>query len=70
LQFRFREFPRIEKHHSVAASEGAMLPKKCETTGSGDLFRARLDHIITPHCIKGLNLQQPDTAGEAARGNF
>jgi hypothetical protein len=31
---------------SVAASEGAMRPKKHETTGSGDLFRARLDQII------------------------
>jgi hypothetical protein len=30
----------------VAASEGAMRPKKHETTGSGDLFRARLDQII------------------------
>src|SRR5205807_1843857 len=38
--------PRIEKHDSVAASEGAMRPKKHETTGSGDLFRARLDQII------------------------
>src|SRR5882724_11672076 len=42
----FSRFPRIEKHDSVAASEGAMRPKKHETTGSGDLFRARLDQII------------------------
>src|SRR5436309_8383093 len=42
----FSGFPRIEKHDSVAASEGAMRPKKHETTGSGDLFRARLDQII------------------------
>src|SRR5262249_20022391 len=39
-------FPRIEKHASVAASEGAMRPKNHETTGSGDLFAARLDQII------------------------
>ena len=42
----FSQFPRIEKHDSVAASEGAMRPKKQETTGSADLFRARLDQII------------------------
>ena len=30
----------------MAASEGAMRPKKHETTGSGDLFRARLEQII------------------------
>jgi transposase, IS5 family len=29
-----------------AASEGTMRPKKHETTGSSDLFRARLDQII------------------------
>jgi IS5 family transposase len=33
-------------HDSLAASEGAMRPKKHETTGSVDLFRARLDQII------------------------
>src|SRR5205823_151100 len=33
-------------HDSLAASEGAMRPKKHETTGSADLFRARLDQII------------------------
>src|SRR3984893_1247588 len=42
----FSRFPRIEKHDSVAASEGVMRPKKHETTGSGDLFRARLHQII------------------------
>src|SRR5438309_3809554 len=42
----FSRFPRIEKHDSVAASEGAMRPKKHETTGSADLFRARLDQSI------------------------
>jgi IS5 family transposase len=32
---------------SVAVSEGdSMRPKKHETTGKGDLFRARLDQII------------------------
>ena len=30
----------------MAASEGTMRPKKHETRGSSDLFRARLDHII------------------------
>src|SRR5262245_2019222 len=29
-----------------AALEGAMRPRKHETTGEGDLFRARLDQII------------------------
>jgi IS5 family transposase len=33
-------------YDSVGASEGAMRPKKHETTGSGDLFRARLEQII------------------------
>jgi len=28
------------------ASEGTMRPKQHTTTGSGDLFRARLDQII------------------------
>ena len=31
---------------SVVASEGTMRPKQHETTGSGDLFRARLEQII------------------------
>ena len=31
---------------SVVASEGTMRPKKPETTGEGDLFRARLEQII------------------------
>src|SRR5262245_44118158 len=30
---------------SVAAAEGSMRPKKHEMTGSGDLFRARLEQI-------------------------
>ena len=46
LAISFSRFPRIEKHDSVAASEGAMRPKKHEMTGSADLFRARLDQII------------------------
>src|SRR2546430_5873191 len=47
LAISFSGFPRIEKRDSVAAvSEGAMRPKKHETTGSGDLFRAQLDQII------------------------
>src|SRR5437763_15103560 len=46
LAILFSGFPRIEKRDSVAVSEGAMRPKKHETTGSGDLFRAQLDQII------------------------
>src|SRR2546430_7547330 len=47
LAISFSGFPRMEKRDSVAAvSEGAMRPKKHETTGSGDLFRAQLDQII------------------------
>src|SRR5438270_3453294 len=47
IAISFSGFPRIEKRESVAAvSEGAMRPKKHETTGSGDLFRAQLDQII------------------------
>jgi IS5 family transposase len=41
--FRIR---RIASHDSVVASEVAMRPKKQRTTGSGNLFRARLDRII------------------------
>jgi IS5 family transposase len=36
----------LAKHDSLAAPEGTMRPKQHETTGSNDLFRARLDHII------------------------
>ncbi|WP_407186922.1 hypothetical protein [Bradyrhizobium centrosematis] len=32
--------------HDYVASEGAMRPKKQKATGSGDLFRLRLDQII------------------------
>jgi hypothetical protein len=39
-------FPRIGRRDSVGASKGTMRPKKHETTGSSDLFRARLDQII------------------------
>src|SRR5436305_6506667 len=46
LAISFSGFPRIEKRDSVAVSEGAMRPKKHETTGSGDLFRAQLNQII------------------------
>jgi hypothetical protein len=35
----------IEKRDSIAELERAMRPKKHETTGAGDLFRARLDQI-------------------------
>ena len=41
--FRIR---RIASHDSVVASEVAMRLKKQRTTGSGNLFRARLDRII------------------------
>ena len=30
----------------MVAAEGARRPNKLETTGEGDLFRARLDQII------------------------
>jgi transposase, IS5 family len=46
LQFSFSGFRRIASHDSVVASEVAMRPEKHRTTGSGDLFRARLDQII------------------------
>jgi transposase, IS5 family len=39
-------FPWAASHDSVVASEGTMRPKKPETTGEGDLFRARLEQII------------------------
>jgi hypothetical protein len=41
-----RTIVRFCNRDSVAAAEGSMRPKKHEVTGSGDLFRARLDHII------------------------
>jgi hypothetical protein len=34
------------KRDSVAASEGTLRPEQRQTTGSSDLFRARLDQII------------------------
>jgi len=46
LAISFSGFRRIASHDSVVASEVAMRPKKHRTTGSGDLFRARLDQII------------------------
>jgi hypothetical protein len=46
LQIHFWGFRRISKHDSVVASEGTMRPKQHQTTGSTDLFRARLDQII------------------------
>jgi IS5 family transposase len=46
LQFRFEDFLESARRDSVAASEGAMRPKKHETKGSGDLFRAQLEQII------------------------
>ena len=39
-------FWRIVGCDSLVASEGTMRPKKRQTTGEGDLFRARLDQII------------------------
>jgi hypothetical protein len=44
LQFRFK-IPRSEKLYSLSVSEAKMRPEK--TTGSNDLFRARLDPIIS-----------------------
>lgn len=41
----FSRFRRIASHDSVVALV-AMRPNKHRTTGSGDLFRARLDQII------------------------
>jgi IS5 family transposase len=46
LAISFLRFPFSAKHDSVAASEGTMRPKQHQTTGSNDLFRARLDQII------------------------
>jgi hypothetical protein len=46
LQFSFLGFRRIAKRDSIVALEGTMRPKKHNPTGSGDLFRARLDQII------------------------
>jgi transposase, IS5 family len=37
----------VAKRDSVAASEGMMRPNQRETSGSNDLFRARLERIIT-----------------------
>jgi transposase, IS5 family len=45
-QFQLSGFRRIASHDSVVASEVAIRPKKHRPTGSGDLFRARLDQII------------------------
>ena len=45
MQFAFW-IPSGPNSDSVAASEGTTRPKKHETTGEGDLFRARLDQII------------------------
>jgi len=49
-------FPPASIHDSLVASRrAAMRPKKTETTGSGDLFRARLDQIIDmKHELVGL----------------
>jgi IS5 family transposase len=46
LQFHFLDSLESASVIPSAASEGAMRPRKHETTGSGDLFRARLDQII------------------------
>jgi hypothetical protein len=50
LQIRFRLRFWIpftcEALFAPFASEGTMRPKKHQTTGSNDLFRARLDQII------------------------
>jgi hypothetical protein len=46
LQFDFLGFPLGTNNDFVVASEGAMRPKKHQTTGESDLFRARLDQII------------------------
>jgi transposase, IS5 family len=43
--FRFR-FCELAKHDCLSAAEGTMLPRQHQTTGSSDLFRARLDQII------------------------
>jgi len=53
LQFHFLGFPRIGNRDSVAAAEGSMRPKKHETTGSGDLFRARLEQQRESNGVKG-----------------
>src|SRR5664279_2042059 len=46
LAISFSGFPLEANCDSVVASEGTMRPKQHETTGSGDLFRARLEQII------------------------
>ena len=46
LAIAFLGFPRIAWRDFVAASEGTMRPKQRETSGSNDLFRARLEQII------------------------
>jgi IS5 family transposase len=46
LQNQFWDSVESRDVNSVAASEDTKRPKQRQTTGSGDLFRARLDQII------------------------
>ena len=46
LRFHFQDSVESPVMIPSVASEVAMRPKKHRTTGSGDLFRARLDQII------------------------
>ena len=68
LAIRIRGFPSRPARCSGGASEGTMRPKKHETTGRSDLFRARLDEIINHAARTGVARGQDRLgAGSTAR---